>query len=131
MGTDYTGVKLDGARQLRSTLRKAGVDMTKLRDTNREVAGVVVTAAGARVPTRTGRLAATLRTGATQTAAIARAGNNRSGGVPYGNPIHWGWFRRHIRPNPFLSLAAQETEPSWFGIYSERIGQILDTVKGK
>lgn len=127
---DYSGVKVEGAARLRSTLRKAGVDMREMRETNRLVAGVIVGASTARVPKRTGRLAATVRAGATQAAAIARAGNNRKSGVPYGPPIHWGWHTRHIKPNPFLSLTAQDTEPTWFGLYSQRVEALLDTIQG-
>lgn len=126
----YSGVKLDGAGRLRSTLRKAGADMKQMRATHAQVAGIVVEAASVRVPVKSGRLAATVRAGATQAAAIVRAGNNRRGGVPYGNPIHWGWFHRHIKPNPFLSLAAQASEPTWFGVYSDRIEELVSTVEG-
>lgn len=124
-------VRIDGARRLRQTLRRAGADMRQLRDANREVAGIVVSAAGARVPHgATGKLAASVRPGATQTAAIARAGNNRSGGVPYANPIHWGWYARHIRSQPFLSLAAQASEPTWWGVLTDRLETIIDSVQG-
>lgn len=127
---DYSGVKIDGARRLRSTLRKAGADMRDMREVNRVVAGIVVGAATARVPRRTGALAATVRAGATQAAAIGRAGNNRRTGVPYANPIHWGWHRHRIRPNPFLSLAAQDTEPTWFGVYADGIEKIISNIEG-
>lgn len=128
--TDYTGVKLDGARRLRSTLRRAGVDLADMRETHRAVAGVVVGAAQARVPRRSGNLAATVRAGATKAAAVARAGNNRRTGVPYANPIHWGWHRRNIAPNPFLSLAAQDSEPRWFAVYADGVDKIIATIEG-
>lgn len=126
---DYSGVKVEGARQLRTTLRKAGADIKQMREAHRDIANIIVGAASA--PYRTGKLASTVRPGATQTAAIARAGNNRKRGVPYANPIHWGWHRRNIKPNPFLSLAAQRSEPRWFAAYERHIERILDSIKGK
>lgn len=124
------GVTVSGARELRRTLRKAGADMKELRTAHLEVAGIIIKST--RAPYRKGLLEASLRAGATQTTAIARAGNNRKGktAVRYANPIHWGWRRRHIKPNPFLSLAAQRSEPRWFAAYARHIEQILSKIKG-
>lgn len=127
---DYSGVKVEGARRLRTTLKKAGADMKQMRTTHRSIADIISRAAQSRVPQRSSRLSSTIRPGATQAAAIARAGNNRKGGVPYANPIHWGWHRRHIRPNPFLSLAAQDSEPKWFAAYSQAVEHIINQIQG-
>lgn len=123
-----TGVKVEGAARLRSTLRRAGADMKEMTETHRVIAGIIVSSTTA--PYKDGDLSATVRPGATRTAAIARAGNNRKTGVPYANPIHWGWHRRHIKPHPFLSLAAQRSEPKWFAAYTAAIDRILDKIKG-
>lgn len=129
MALDYTGVKLDGAKRLRTTLRRAGVDMKDMRAAHADIARIVVSAN--HTPYRDGDLDATVRAGATQTASIVRAGNNRKkNGVPYANPIHWGWHKRNIRPHPFLSLAAQRSEPSWFSAYNRHIEKILAKIKG-
>lgn len=120
-------LQVRGARELRAALRRAGQDMADLKDTHRQVAGIVVGRGRTTAPRRTGRLGANVRAGATQTAAIARAGGAR---VPYAQPIHWGWHRRGIKPQPWLSHAAQATEPEWFGIYAAAIDRILDRIKG-
>lgn len=104
--------------------------MGQMKDTHLAIAGIIVSAA--RIPTRSGTLAATVRPGATRAAAIARAGNNRKrGGVAYSNPIHWGWFKRGIKPQPFLSYAAQRSEPRWFAVYTADIEKILSRIEGK
>lgn len=130
----YSGktVQVLGARQLRATLRAAGDDLTDLRDANRAAGDVVAGAGQSRAPRVSGRLAASVRASGTKTAAIVRAGNNRStaSAVPYGNPIHWGWFKRGIRPNPFLSLAAQATEPVWRKPYETALDKAIQKVKG-
>jgi hypothetical protein len=120
-------VEVIGAKKLRSTLRKAGADMKDLTAVHREVGAIVAGAATPTTPRRTGRLASTVRAGATQTAAITRAGYAR---VPYAPPIHWGWPRRGIQARPWLSIAAQSTEPTWFARYEAGIAAILEKIKG-
>lgn len=120
-------VRIDGARQLRATMRRAGTDMRELRETHAAAARVVAGRASATAPRRSGRLAGTIRPGATQTQALVRAGFGR---VPYAGPIHWGWPARGIRAQPFLADAAQATEPAWVELYGRRIEQIIDTIEG-
>lgn len=128
------GAQLAGARQLRASLRRAGVDITQLKEVNAEAAGIVARAATGTVPRRpgSGALAATIRHSGTLTAGIVRAGNNRTSasGVRYANPIHWGWFKRHIKPNPFLAIAAHAHEPEWVALYFEKLQDVLDKIEG-
>lgn len=121
------GIRVEGAKQLRRTLRKAGDDLTELKAAHGKAAGLVATAARPRTPHRTGRLAASVRPGATKTSAIIRAGK---AAVPYANPIHWGWPSRHIAAQPWLSATAQETEPRWTALYDAAVTRVLDTIKG-
>ncbi len=130
LGASGKTYQVEGARQLRATLRRAGDDLSDLRDANRQASEIVAPVAKSRVPHRSGRLAESIRPGATKTAAIVRAGNNRKTGVPYANPIHWGWFKRGIKPNPFLSLAAQESENRWRLPYEKALQAALDKIKG-
>lgn len=128
-GTTY---QVDGAKQLIKTLRKAGIDFDDLKPVNGDAAEIVGAAAGPAAPRRSGRLASTLRTSATKRAGVIRAGNNRkNNGVPYANPIHWGWVRRGIKPNPFLSRTAKATEPRWLRLYENFTDKVLRKVKGK
>jgi hypothetical protein len=127
-----------GLSALRRTLRQAGDDLSDLKDLNKTVADTVSGATGARVPTRSGALAATVRGAGTKTAAIVRAGKKA---VPYANAVHWGrhyWpcasadprYRSEIRPNTFLADTARATEPEWSDLYEQRINQILANVQG-
>jgi len=125
-------VTVDGIRQLRSQLRKAGDNLDDFKTLNAKVAGTITTVARGRAPfdPRPGpHLFQTVRAGATKTQAVVRAGNNTT--VPYANPIHWGWFARGIRPNPWVSRAAQETEPGWIEIYWAGLNKIIDRIKGR
>lgn len=134
------GITVDGARELRRTLKRAGVDVKELKATHKSSAQIVMTRAADLCPVAPvsmssavpGLLRDTLRAAGTQTAAIVRAGNNRktAKGVPYAAPIHWGWHRRNIKPNRFLTRAASETEPKWVESYWSHIHNILDEIKG-
>ena len=55
------------------------------------------------VPVRSGRLKESIKSGATGRGAVVRAGRKS---VPYAGPIHFGWGRRNIFPQPFLYQAA-------------------------
>jgi hypothetical protein len=132
------GVRIDGARRLRATLKRAGSDLSDLKAANRHAASTVAPVAAAMAPKRTGRLAPSVRVGATAKAGIIRAGRKR---VPYAGPIHWGWLTRPnpaqgwaggpIRGNPFMTRAAQVTEPTWVPIYEKELLEAIRKVKGK
>lgn len=109
-------------------MREAGLDLDDLKSTNAKVAGVVAGAGRTLAPVgSTGRLAGTVRPGATRTMAVARAGYAR---VPYAGPIHWGWPKRNIKAQPFLSDAATSTEPTWQDIYMTFVEKVIQQIEG-
>ena len=129
----YQGLKIEGGRQLRKTMRQAGSDLSDLKNANAQAAGIVSGRAKSWAPSRTGRLKNTVRSSGTKTAGIVRAGNNRksASGVPYAAPIHWGWKKKNIKANPFLSYSAQATEPTWIRLYENLVNQALQKIRGK
>lgn len=118
-------VRIDGARELRAALKRAGVDLRDLRAAHKSAAEIAAAAARANTPVLTGALAGTVRAGATQTRGVIRAGSAR---VPYANPIHWGWARRGIAPNPFASEGAQQSESRWADVYRREVDRLLEKV---
>lgn len=118
-------LKVEGAARLRRDLARAGVDLNDLKAVHRQVAALV--AAAADPPRRSGRLAASVRPGATRRAAIVRAGGAR---VPYAGPIHWGWPKRGIKARPFIAAAAQDTEAQWYGLFLAAVEDIIEQVQG-
>ncbi|CQD13979.1 putative phage protein [Corynebacterium striatum] len=130
-----SGIRVDGARELRRALKKAGIDLKdEIKAAHRGVADKVITRARTTVPiapasmttAKPGLLRDSLRSAGTQTAAIARAGKKR---VPYAGPIQWGWHRRNIRPSLFLTRAAADTEPEWVKDYEERFDKIREEIE--
>ncbi len=131
-------VQVRGAKELRKTLRAAGDDLSDLRDTHREIAGIVTPRGRGLAPVgASGQLAASVRGSGTKTASIIRAGRKK---IPYAGPIHWGWPTRPnaekgirggpIKANTFLATAAKQTEPEWVDRYMAATEQALQKVEG-
>ncbi|CAB0972257.1 hypothetical protein FRC0474_02086 [Corynebacterium diphtheriae] len=135
-GANFTKIEVEGARRLRSTLRKAGIDVRDdLKKAHKSAAAIVARDAATKSPVgsgykghKPGQLKASIRPAGTQTAGIVRAGKKR---VPYAGPIQWGWHKRNIKPTFFLTRAASDTEPQWIKEYQEKFEEILDSIKGK
>lgn len=123
MAADRSTIKVTGARELRAAMLNAGLSLKDLSAVNRKVSTLVAQRAKLIVPRRSGRLAGNIRPGATRTQAVVRAGN--SGSVPYAGVIHYGWAKRNIRPNPFITRAALQTETRWTDTYQNEIDRLL------
>lgn len=125
MAATKTAIEVKGLRKLNKTIKTLadeGLNET-LKATNKEAAETVATAAKPRVPRLTGLLAATLRTSATVRNGAVRVGNAR---IPYAKPIHFGWPKRNISPNPFLYSALDDRKYEIERLYQERVGDVLD-----
>jgi hypothetical protein len=127
-------VEVEGARQLRATLKKAGAQLEDFKEIHRQVGVYVEREAAHRAPRRSGALAASGRPGAAKTQATIRFGGAR---VPYANAVHWGTGPRaglrgphNIRRTLFATSAAKDTQPRWFEFYQEAVDRLLARVKG-
>ena len=121
------GAKIVGAKELRRTLKQAGVDMNDPKDVMASIANLVVGEASRKAPRRTGALAASGR----GNRALARAQIIFGGArLRYAGPIHWGWPARGIRARPFASDAAKATEPQWTELYLQGVQKIIATIRG-
>jgi hypothetical protein len=123
------GVKVKNLREINKALDAIGVPKDAIKDAGKESGELVANEARGLVPVRTGALRNSIRVGATARGKITvKAGNNRSSssGVPYANPIHWGWFKRHIRPQPFFVRALGYTREE---IYKNYFGQMEKLIK--
>lgn len=116
-------LEVHGLRELRRNLRQLGDDATDLKDANAETAQVVASAAVARAPKRSGRLAASVKGNRAVGRATVKAGTAR---IAYAGPIHWGWPARHITGQPFVTDAAQDTEQTWLPAYEAAIAAVVE-----
>lgn len=122
------GIRIEGQRQLRKTLREAGDDLEDLKAAHKAAAEVAAGGSRPLAPVRSGDLSGTIRAGGTKTQAVIRAGKKA---VPYAGPIHWGWPKRGIEPHPFLAEGAKNTEPQWVELFYQAMEKALKKVKGK
>lgn len=118
------GVTVDGLATLVRTLDAAGEELGDFTEPHREATGLIGARASSLAPRRSGALAAGHRTDAR--AGVGSVYNTRD----YAAPIHWGWPRRGIRAQPWLSDAATRTESEWIDAYRKHVQGVLDTVKG-
>lgn len=122
-----TTVHIEGLSNLVRTLQRAGEDVSELKDAHRAAGEIVQREAESRAPRRSGALAGSVRAARQVRRARVQAGTSR---VPYAGPIHWGWPSRQISSQPFVSEAAQATEPQWTAQYRRDVEAALAKVKG-
>ena len=136
-------VQVEGARELRRSLKAAGDDLSDLKAAHKQAAEIGVRAVQPITPVLTGRLAASVRGAGTTTAAIIRAGKKA---VPYAGAVHWGrkmWPSMISTPNPprkrvysfikprlFIVDGVTDVEPAWVAVYEKALEEALDKVKG-
>jgi len=121
--SDTSGIKVKGLKQLNSALRQIGIPAKEMNAAAKRSGDVVLRQAQTLVPVRTGRLKASIKLSATTKGIAIRAGNE--GKVPYANPIHWGWFRRNIKPQPFFIKALGYTRQEVYDNYYREVSQLI------
>lgn len=122
-------LQVDGARQLRASLKRAGVSVQDLKDAHKAVAEMVARASAPDAPRSphgsnrgpSGTLAGTVRAAGTQSAAIVRAGSAR---VPYAAVVHWK------TGHPWIAEAAEEQFDPAQDLYLKALEAIIATVEG-
>ena len=119
-------IEVEGLKQLVKNLKAADAELVKeLKAANKEAAEVVAVAARYLVPVKTGALKKSVRASGTQKAGSVRVGSAR---LPYAGPIHFGWPKRHIRPQPFIYEALDKRIREVVNLYEERVGKIVDSI---
>ena len=127
MALDAT-IKIEGLAKLQRELKKAGQDCQDLKTASTKAAQIVLAEAKRTAPVRSGALKKSLRKSVTKTSAGVLGGKALV--VPYAQPIHWGWPKRGIRPNPWVARAAVMTQPQWLPGYIAEIDKATAKVKG-
>lgn len=118
-----SGIKVTGLSELNRAMKAIGIPQKEMNAAAKLAGDAVIRESQTLVPVRTGALRNTIRLGATARGMSIRAGNNTN--VPYGNPIHWGWFKRHIKPNPFFAKALGYTRQEIFDNYFRQFEQLI------
>ena len=121
------GIKVRGFNQAIRALRELGVPDEEIKRAGSQSGDLVANEARTLVPVRTGKLRDSIRVSKTLRKVTIQAGNNRKSksGVPYANPIHWGWFKRNIKPQPFFVKALGITRDEVFRNYYDQIARLI------
>jgi HK97 gp10 family phage protein len=129
------GVKVTGLNQAIRSLRELGFPDEELKAAASDAGELVANEARNLVPVQTGRLRESIRLSKSIRKVSISAGNNRNSrsGVPYANPIHWGWFKRNIKPQPFFAKALGLTRDEVYKTYFDNIAKLVarQNAKGK
>jgi hypothetical protein len=117
------GIKVAGFRQAQKALLAIGVPAAAIKAAGSEAGELVAGQARALAPVRSGALRNSIRVSKSLNRVSISAGNNRS--VPYANPIHWGWFKRNIKPQPFFVKALGITRDEVYQNYYRSIDKLI------
>ena len=123
--SNTSGIKVKGLRSSIKALQAIGVDAKDIKSAGNEAGEIVAREARNLVPVRTGKLRNTIRVSKALSKVSISAGNN--GKVPYANPIHWGWFKRNIKPQPFFIKALGITRDEVYKNYYRSIDRLIET----
>ena len=121
-------IRVRGLNEAVRALKVIGVPAKEISQAGFEAGQVVADEARTLVPVKTGKLKNSIRVAKQQRAIVVRAGGAR---VPYANPIHWGWFRRGIMPNPFFSKALKLNIEEIYSRYFDNMNQLIQKYGGK
>lgn len=128
---EQSGVKVKGLNAVTKALRNVGVPNKAITDAAKRSADKVINEAKTLAPVRSGALRDSIRIGARATGKITISAGKNS--IPYANPIHWGWFKRNIKPQPFFIKAIGLTRNDVYQAYLLELEQLIrqETEKAK
>lgn len=117
------GIKTTGLNQAIRALRELGTPDAEIKAAGNDAGQLVANEARTLVPVRSGKLRDSIRISNQLRKVVISAGNNTR--IPYANPIHWGWFKRNIKPQPFFVKALGITRAEVFNRYFENINKLV------
>jgi HK97 gp10 family phage protein len=123
--SNTSGIKVKGLRSSIKALQAIGVEAKDIKSAGNEAGEIVAREARNLAPVRSGSLRSTIRVSKALNRVSVSAGNN--GKVPYANPIHWGWFKRNIKPQPFFVKALGITRNEVYQNYYRSVDRLIKT----
>jgi hypothetical protein len=123
------GVKVKGYKQAIKALQRIGVPAAEIKAAGTQSGELVANEARGLVPVRTGALRNSIRVSKALTRVTVSAGNNTR--VPYANPIHWGWFKRNIKPQAFFIKALGITRDEVYRNYYRTLDKLIESQSTK
>lgn len=123
-------VEIENIAEFRRNLRKADKDVRNaVKQLDKDTAGEIKKRAEGFVPTRTGRLLRSLKSGGDNKGGFLQAGT--SSRVQYAPVIHWGFPRRNIKRTGFMlrgmSQFGREYDGDFANYYLQELMKVLDS----
>jgi len=119
-------VKIEGITKIQRQIREFDANaQDDLKVIHLENAKIVAAVAGRLVPYKTGKLAESVRAGALKNSGVVRAGFAKKDPV-YAGPIHFGWPKRRITPNPFIYDAIDQRKQEIIDNYVKAIDNLTN-----
>lgn len=103
-----SGVRVVGLKETVRDLQKLGVEVSDLKETFGDIAAAGARYASSFAPSRSGKLARTIRGNKAKNIARVMAGRAR---VRYAGPINYGWQKRGIKASHFMQRADKALQP--------------------
>lgn len=114
-------VQITRGAQIPAHLRRTAVRVGNLTDANRRIANDAARYARQEAPIRRGMLMESVRV-----FELTRGGWQIGSRKVYAGPIHWGWARRNIAPNHFMSRGLARARV--VDEYEESMEELLRTI---
>jgi len=121
--SNASGIKVKGYKAGIKALQAIGVPNDEIKAAGNRAGEVVAREARTLVPVRTGKLRNSIKVNNALKNVTIKAGNERS--IPYANPIHWGWFKRNIKPQPFFVKALGITRDEVYRNYYRTLDTLI------
>ena len=116
-----SGIQVKGLRGVVRSLEKFGVQAADLKAAFKRIGTVVVNEAKSIAPSRSGRLAASIKPSNTKNKSIVRAGGAR---IPYAGVIHFGGYH-NIKAQPFLTDALEHKQGEAKRLMESELGALI------
>jgi len=118
-------IRVQGLNDLVKTMRKAGIDMSDLKEANKAAGTIVATRGKSVAPRLTGKLAASIRPSKTARKAVVRAGGST---LRYAKFQEFGSSKNTAKH--YLYGSAEYTQPEWLPQYELEMSRIIARIKG-
>lgn len=125
-GRQGSAVEIANLNSVIRGFKKMGLKTQDLDGATSKIRNLVLPPAISNAPVKTGKLRSTVRAGKFVNKVEVSVGNNTT--VLYANPIHWGWKKKRIEPNPWLIDIRDQKADQVEEIFVTELQKILDKV---
>lgn len=115
-------VQVTGLKETVKSLKRFGVEVSDLKAAFKRIGERVANEAKTLAPTKTGKLAGSVRAAQQQNKAVIRAGGAR---LPYAGVIHYGWPAHGIEPHPFLTDAIDSNRGESIAMLEQELKDLI------